>query len=142
MLSRIRCASTCSDSSERATASTAPPVAASAVVRACHSACPAPAARSCSAAMLSKSTPQFARMPFAGGRKHGGRRVLLVRHGRRLAAGAFADLTHLGLREQNDVARDLPGDAGGERERTGDPCDRRADRVPGKLRLAEIELDG
>ena len=56
--------------------------------------------------------------------------VVLVRHRRRAAARALAHLAHLGLGEQDDVARDLRARRGGRGERRAELDQRAAVGVP------------
>ena len=98
-----------------------------------HSACHAPAARSCSC-----SPPERRREGVdaegARAREHGADRVPLVRHRRRAAAGN-AHLPDLRLREQEDVEGDLRARGRDAVERGHELPHGRPRRVPGDVGL-------
>ena len=142
MFARMRSASTCRPSSERRIAAAAPPVAASAVASACHSACQAPAARSCSCTALSSEHAPRSRARAARRRRRGPRST-----GLRLCGivdepppSRLRHLADLGLREQHDVAADLRRRAAAPASAPREVGERRAERVPGQGRLAQAEL--
>ena len=105
---RMRAASTSRPVSDLRSEAAAPPVAASAVESALHSACHAPVARSCSCTTLSNEDSRVrTRVTLARDGEHGSDGVALVGHRRGSAWCTLGDLSHLGLRQQHDVRGDL-----------------------------------
>ena len=110
-LRRIRSGSICSPSSTSAMFAAAPPAAASTPVMPSHSACQAPAARSCSCARLPIRRPAAACARRAQASVSvdptGLRLWARVEDPPRPAAGRLAHLADLGLGQQHDVEGDL-----------------------------------
>ena len=136
----MRSASTSRPSSVSRSRAAAPPVYASASESAFHSACHAPAARSCSCSTR-RSTPAAAWTCSAQARtstEPTGFRLCGI-----VDEPAVAGLAHLGdlrLREQREVERDLRAEARGDGERGAELGDRQPTRVPRQHRLGQVEL--
>ena len=115
---------------------------ASAPASASHSACQAPAARSCSCSSdAGEHAGVSRREPSARARERRADRVALLRHRRGPSRpAAFRHLGDLGLRQQHEVERDLRGDTGGGRERGAELRDASPVRVPGQRRNLKVEL--
>ena len=143
-LARIRSGCTTRPSSTSAMSTAAPPAAASAPAMPSHSACQAPAARSCSCTRLPvRSVAERLRPACTGERERRSDRVALVRERGGSAAalaGGLAQLADLGLGHEHDVERDLAERARQRREGRSQGGDAHARGVPGQRGLLQGEL--
>ena len=143
----MRSRSTCRPTSTSAMLAAAPPAAASAPEMASHSACHAPAARSCSWARLAgeqRGSPGHGARRRARGSTRPGSACAASSRSRRALARRLGDLADLRLGHQHDVERDLAERAGERRERRAERGDAHARGVPRQRGLgqAEVARDG